>query len=210
MSQQTKIEVLSELRRRYVSAGRQPKRKLIAQAVELLGYHRKAAIRALRTRPKPILLPAVRVGRPRQYPADTLLPILKPIWFAAYPPCGSRLVALLPEWVPAYEQDHRPLEADVRESLLAVSARTLDRLLAPLRVSRRRRGGTRPGSLLRQSIPIRGEWTEEGPGAGWSWTPWRCAGARWMTGTAGGSTRWTFPPTGLNNARWKTAVTMAR
>lgn len=137
MSQQTKIEVLSELRRRYVSAGRQPKRKLIAQAVELLGSHRKAAIRALRNRPQPILLPAVRVGRPRQYPADTLLPILKPIWFAAYPPCGSRLVALLPEWVPAYEQDHRPLEADVRESLLAVSARTLDRLLAPLRVSRR-------------------------------------------------------------------------
>ena len=27
-----------------------------------------------------------------------------------------------------------------------------------------RRGGTRPGSLLRQSIPIRGSWTEEGPG----------------------------------------------
>ena len=48
--------------------------------------------------------------------------------------------------------------------LLAVRARTLDRLLAPLRVSLRRRGGTRPGSLLRQSIPIRGEWTEEGPG----------------------------------------------
>lgn len=28
----------------------------------------------------------------------------------------------------------------------------------------RRRGGTRPGSLLRQRIPVRGEWTEEGPG----------------------------------------------
>jgi hypothetical protein len=93
-----------------------------------------------------------------------LLPILKPIWFAAFQPCGSRLVALLPEWIPAYEADPRRLDSDVRESLLAVSARTLDRLLSPLRVSLRRRGGTRPGSLLRQSIPIRGEWTEEGPG----------------------------------------------
>jgi len=31
-------------------------------------------------------------------------------------------------------------------------------------VAAHRRGGTRPGSLLRQSIPIRGTWTEEGPG----------------------------------------------
>lgn len=46
-----------------------------------------------------------------------------------------------------------------------MSGRTLDRLLAPLRVDLRRRGGTRPGSLLRQSIPIRGTWDEEG--AGW-------------------------------------------
>jgi hypothetical protein len=53
----------------------------------------------------------------------------------------------------------------LRECLLAASARTFDRLLAPLRVSLRRRGGTRPGSLLRQSIPIRGQWDEEG--AGW-------------------------------------------
>jgi hypothetical protein len=164
MSQPTKAEVLSQLRRRYVSAGREHKRKLIGQAVELLGYHRKAAIRALRNSPKPIAAPTLLLGRPREYDPDALLPILKPIWFAAFQPCGSRLVALLPEWVPAYEQDHRRLDADVRASLLAVSARTLDRLLAPLRVSLRRRGGTKPGSLLRQSIPIRGEWTEEGPG----------------------------------------------
>jgi hypothetical protein len=35
----------------------------------------------------------------------------------------------------------------------AVSARTLDRLLAPLRAKTGRHCGTRPGSLLRQSIP---------------------------------------------------------
>ena len=71
---------------------------------------------------------------------------------------------MLPEWVPAYEAEHRRLTAEVREALLAVSARTLDRLLEPLRASAGRRGGTRPGSLLRQSIPIHGEWSEEGPG----------------------------------------------
>jgi hypothetical protein len=164
MSQPTKSEVLIQLRRQYRRAGRDYKRQLLTQAQTLLGYHRKAAIRALRHRLKPPASPALMLGRPREYHAATLLPILKPIWFAAFQPCGSRLVALLPEWLPAYEADHRRLDADVRESLLAVSARTLDRLLAPLRVSLRRRGGTKPGSLLRQSIPIRGEWTEEGPG----------------------------------------------
>ena len=164
MSKQTKEEVLARLRQRYRSAGKKHRRKLITQAVELLGYHRKAAIRALRSQPKPPVSPALLTGRPRAYHSATLLPILKPIWFAAFQPCGSRLQALLPEWLPAYETDHRRLDADVRQSLLAISARTLDRLLAPLRVSLRRRGGTRPGSLLRQSIPIRGEWTEEGPG----------------------------------------------
>jgi hypothetical protein len=104
------------------------------------------------------------LGRPRTYEPATLRPILKPIWFTAFQPCGTRLHALLPEWLPAYEADHRRLDADVRQSLLAASARTLDRLVAPLRAGQRHRGGTRPGNLLRQSIPIRGEWTEAGPG----------------------------------------------
>lgn len=164
MSQQTKEEVLILLRRRYISAGREHKRKLITQAMEVLGYHRKSAIRALRAKPRSPTVPSLIFGRPREYHPDTLLPVLKPVWFAAFQPCGSRLVAMLPEWLPAYEADHRRLDADVRASLLAVSARTLDRLLAPLRVSMRRRGGTKPGNLLRQSIPIRGDWTEEGPG----------------------------------------------
>jgi hypothetical protein len=164
MSQQTKSEVLGQLRRQYRRAGRDYKRQLLSQAVQLLGYHRKAAIRALRHTPPPPASPALILGRPREYHPDTLLPILKPIWFAAFQPCGRRLVAWLPEWWPAYEADDRRVDADVRASLLAISARTLDRLLAPRRVSLRRRGGTRPGSLLRQSIPIRGEWIEEGPG----------------------------------------------
>jgi len=164
MSTETKAQVLIRLRRRYVTAGTEHKTKLLDQAVERLGYHRKAAIRALRGAPAPPWAPALQLGRPKSYHPQTLLPVLKPIWFTAFQPCGSRLHALLPEWLPAYEADHRRLDADVRRALLAASARTLDRLIAPLRVSVRRRGGTRPGSLLRQSIPIRGPWTEEGPG----------------------------------------------
>lgn len=166
MSTETKDQVLARLRRRYTSAGSLHKGKLLDQAVELLGYHRKAAIRALSPR---AVEPAQRtlhlaLGRPKTYHSDRLLPILKPIWFKSFQPCGTRLHALLPEWLPAYEADHRRIDADLRHTLLQASARTLDRLLAPSRVGLVRRGGTRPGSLLRQSIPIRGTWTEEGPG----------------------------------------------
>lgn len=166
MSAKTRKEVLVKMRRQYGKAGPEYKRRLLDQAVEMLGYHRKAAIRALGgRRPSRVGVPALRLGRPMEYDPGRLLPVLKPIWFAALQPCGTRLAALLPEWVPAYEADHQRLDPDLREGLLSVSARTLDRLLGPLRVNLRRRGGTRPGSLLRQSIPIRGEWNEEG--AGW-------------------------------------------
>ncbi len=166
MSKETKDQVLGRLRRRYATAGTQHKAKLLDQAVDLLGYHRKAAIRALRQSPAKELAPKLNLvlGRPQTYQPGSLLPILKPIWFAAFQPCGSRLHALLPEWLPAYELEHRRLDGDLRQCLLKASPRTLDRLVAPLRVGLARRGGTRPGNLLRQSIPIRGTWTEEGPG----------------------------------------------
>lgn len=48
MSQPTRAEVLSKLRRRYETAGLEHKGKLLDQAQEMLGYHRKSAIRALR------------------------------------------------------------------------------------------------------------------------------------------------------------------
>jgi len=166
MSKETKEEVLARLRRRYASAGAEHKGKLLDQAVEVLGYHRKAAIRALGQQQLKKEPPRANVvlGRPKTYHPETLRPILKPIWFTAFQPCGSRLHALLPEWLPAYEVDHHRIDPDVRQCLLRASARTLDRLISPLRAGLARRGGTRPGSLLRQSIPIRGTWTEEGPG----------------------------------------------
>jgi hypothetical protein len=145
-------------RRQYAKAGLTFKHQLLDQAMALLGDHRKSAIRALRARPAPPRAVAVILGRPREYDPARLLPVLKPIWFAAFQPCG---------------------------------ARTLDRLIAPLRVTLRRRGGTRPGSLLRQSIPI-AESGRRRARAGWRWTPWLCAAARWMTRTPGCSMAWIY------------------
>jgi len=153
------------LRRRYERAGAEHKRKLLDQAQELLGYHRKAAIRSLRA---PMVEPAPRMisGRPVSYEPRVLLPWLRPIWQATDYACGRRLAAMLPEWVPAYEQHERKMPGEVREKLLRASGRTLDRLLEPLRGQGAGRSLTRPGTLLRHQIPIRGSVWEEGK-AGW-------------------------------------------
>jgi hypothetical protein len=167
MSQSTRIEVLEKLRRRYQAAGAEHKTKLIDQAVQLLGYHRKAAIRALRQGAvSSIKGPAVLSGRPVKYEPNLLLPWLRPIWQASDYACGRRLVAMLPEWIPAYEQHEKRMPGEVREKLLLASGRTLDRLLEPLRGQGAGRSMTRPGTLLRQQIPIRGSLWEEGK-AGW-------------------------------------------
>ena len=72
-------------------------------------------------------------GRPKDYDPDKLLSPLKVIWLAALQPCGERLKACLPDWLPAYEADHLRLDADVRQALLTASRATLDRLLIPAR-----------------------------------------------------------------------------
>jgi hypothetical protein len=164
MNQTTRNQVLEKLRRRCETAGAEHKRKRIDRAVQLLGYHRKAAIRALRQRPQ-VRGPVILTGRPGQFEPGLLLPWLRPIWQATDYACGQRLVAMLPEWVPAYEQHERRLPSEVREKLLLASGRTLDRLLVPLRVAGGGRSLTRPGTLLRQPIPIRGRvWEAHKPG----------------------------------------------
>jgi len=43
---------------------------------------------------------------------------LRPIWQASDYACGRRLVAMLPEWIPAYEQHEKRLPGEMREKLL--------------------------------------------------------------------------------------------
>ena len=165
MSQNTRNEVLEKMCRRYENGGPEHRKKLIDEAVELFGYHRKSAIRRLSAGPIRASA-APRAGRPRKYDSGLLLPVLKSIWFSGQQPCGKRLVSMMPEWVPAYEAYHRSISAGVRDRLLEASAATLDRLLQPCRIEQGKgRSGTKPGTMLRQSIPIRGgSWEEDEPG----------------------------------------------
>lgn len=151
MSQNTRKEVLQKLRKQYAKAGRKYRCQLLDQAVELLGYHRKSALRALRRdQPKGMADPVSRpAGRPRVYDAEQLLPALQTIWLTAQQPCGRRLESLMAEWVPAFESYHHSLGSSAREQLLQASSATLDRLLQPLRCQYEpRRAVTKPGARI--------------------------------------------------------------
>ncbi len=61
------------------------------------------------------------------------LRFLKEIWLAAEQPCGKCLKAAVGGWLPHYEQGR--LEECIREKLESLSPATIDRLLAPCRVT---------------------------------------------------------------------------
>jgi hypothetical protein len=164
MSLRTRQEVVDRLRSKYQNAGRPYRRKLIDELCSVGGYERKYAIKILNgQRPGPR---GRRRGgsRARYGPAETQ--VVAVIWKLGDYPCGKRLRAMLPLWLPAYEQRHGVLSADRRQKLHRVSASTLDRLLAPRRLKLVKRvGGTKPGRLLRTQIPVRCEnWDIDRPG----------------------------------------------
>ena len=164
MKQDIKRDLLPKLRNRYAKRGREGKSQMLDELCEDYGYERKYAIKLLGdTVPAPG--GQVRSGPAPQY--SLIEPVVRTIWLAAEQPCGKRLVAALPRWLPHYQRHHGTLSARQRVLLLSVSAATLDRLLAGARNEEplRGRGGTKPGSLLKIHIPIRtGTWDVRLPG----------------------------------------------
>ena len=80
--------------------------------------------------------------------------------------CSSQLKTVIPMWLPYYEQEYKPIYDETRLLLLSVSPATLDRILSPVRAHYRKGCcGTKPGTLLRNQIPIRTDnWDIGSPG----------------------------------------------
>jgi hypothetical protein len=163
-----KSEYVSEIYKRYKKArSRAEKSRLLDEICATCGVHRKHALRLLRRHRDPQRARPRKRGRPSRYRSAELLRALRKIWLAANLPCSKRLKAILPLWLPGYEKVEEPLAADVREKLLALSPATIDRLLERTRLQHTTRGRstTKPGTLLRNKIPINtGQWQESRPG----------------------------------------------
>ncbi len=153
MSIEAKGQYLGRIHGRYQRAGREHKSKILDEFCEVCGYHRKAALRLL-NRPLERAC-AKRPGRKPVYDAKKLLGPLRTIWLASEQPCGKRLKEIIPAWLPHLKKG---IPADVRRQLLELSAATIDRLLASARMRHPRRGlgTTKPGSLLRHQVALRG------------------------------------------------------
>jgi len=155
-------EQLERWRRRYEGRGPKGKVQLLDELCEEYGYHRKHAIRLLNG------TKTVRKSPPGPQPQyQPILEVVQRIWAAGEQPCGKRLLPMLELWLPYYQKRYGKLLPSQRRLANEVSAATLDRLLVPARAQSVLRGlcGTKPGSLLRQQIPIQGEvWDEKRPG----------------------------------------------
>ena len=156
---------LKAIRSRYRRAGKKAKTTMLDEFCAVCGYHRKYAIRLLNQGGKAGR--RRRPGRKPRYAGPELLTALKRIWFASDQMCSKKLKAAIPLWLPHYATVYPALTAETQERLLSISAATIDRLLKPVRVVHARRGlgGTRPGSLLKNQIPIRTHfWDVSQPG----------------------------------------------
>ena len=150
---QSKREYLARIKDRYRHVSREGKKRILDEFCAVCGHHRKHAIRLLRsdgrTRKK-------KPGRPCQYNKEDIQ-VLEDIWLASDRPCASRLIGMIPLWLPFYEKRHGDLEASRREKLLTIRARTLDRILKATRQKHGSRGlsGTKHGDYLKTNIPIK-------------------------------------------------------
>ena len=153
MVSRSKKEYLAKIKDRYRHAGRKHKKIILDEFCEVCGHHRKHAIRLLckdaRTCKK-------KPGRPGEYGPEAIR-VLEDIWLNADRPCSSRLVGMMPLWLPFYEKRHGDLEATTRQKVLNAKPRTLDRVLGPTRKKHGSRGlsGTRHGDYLKSNIPVK-------------------------------------------------------
>lgn len=158
--QQSKYELAAALRVRYRRGSRAAKGQILDEFVAATGYHRKRAIHLLRAGPPPPR--AGHGGRPRTH-SPVVIGALRVAAEESTWLCGKRLAPFLAELVPALEQERvLRLEPAVRALLLGMSAATIDRRLRPFRLQLRPHGlgTTKPGSLLKQQVPVR------------TYTPW--------------------------------------
>ena len=177
--------VTSAVQNRYVKAIKKAKTMILDEFCTTTGYNRVYAARILRLKVGKVIGYARMGGkkikyvigkkkktkkkRDKIYTYDVFLK-LKKIWAIFDFICSKRLTPFMAEAVEKLEY-HREIDLTdkVREKLTKISASTIDRLLKSekdkFRLGKGRKG-TKPGTLLKHSIPIRtfADWNDAKPG----------------------------------------------
>ena len=174
-----KRSVVKVIALRYKKARKKEKKVILNEFIELTGYNRCYATYLLRSHGKRIRISkdivlvgditkkAARVGH-RIYD-DGVFHVLKKIWFIMDCICGKRLAPILQEIIAKLER-HKEIKLDrtTRGKLRKISASSIDRLLSAEKKKSviKGRSNTKPGTLLKNQIPIRtfSDWDEKRPG----------------------------------------------
>jgi hypothetical protein len=142
------------------------KQKILDEFTCATGYPRKHAIRVLKNR-VPKRWRRKRTGYQTVYRGD-VVQTLEQIWEIYGHICPKRLQPFLPEAIRVLERCQEiELSEETKELLLKISSASIDRCLRPIRLKTRHGlSTTKPGSLLKNLIPVRTftEWDEERPG----------------------------------------------
>ena len=180
-----KKAVTKELKKRYNRATKKEKGVMLDEFCATTGYNRSYAswilkikkdrvLGYMKTGGKTIKFVAAKAkagkrGRPKIYTYDVFLALRK-IWVVFDLICGKRLAPFMAEAVGKLKK-HKEIETtgEVDRKLTTMSASTIDRLLKKEKDRYRLgkgRSGTKPGTLLKNQIPIRtfADWDNAVPG----------------------------------------------
>jgi len=152
---------------RYKRSDKAGKSLILDELCATMGWHRNHARKALMQSLTPRLV-RPRAPRPPIYGPEVIV-ALAFCWAVLGAPTGKRLAPIMAELVPRLRRfDELLISDDTELALLAMSPATMDRRLAADRAKLLFRGHshTKPGSLLKDSIPIRtwAEWNDAVPG----------------------------------------------
>jgi hypothetical protein len=165
MTSKSKRELLDAIRPRYLRAKKAGKELMLDEFCAATGYHRKYAVRLLKHDPKPRGLK--KTGRKKVY-QGAVVEALVQIWEICGRICSRRLHPFLPEIIGVLEQHQELiLSAEDKLLLLRMSRASIDRCLQPARFEHPHGlSTTKPGTLLKQAIPVRifTPWEDERPG----------------------------------------------
>ena len=168
MSLKSKNELLEVVRPRYLKARKFEKQKILDEFTSATGYHRKHAIRVLKNQ---VQVENRLKGKTKTYQrlyCGEVVQALEQVWEIYGHICSKRLQPFLPEAIRVLERCQEiKLSQDTKELLLKISSASIDRVLRPIRLQPRHGlSATKPGSLLKNLIPVRTftEWDEERPG----------------------------------------------
>ena len=164
----TRNEVIEDQKAKYRLATKKVKSQILNSLVVSTGLSRDRLARKLKDTNKKTIRVKHNSGRKVIYD-DSIVRELKRLWELLDYPCGKRMAAAMSPLLDALERHHSmSFQAEILIKLRTMSASTIDRLLFRVKqgLTLKGRSTTKPGTLLRQNIPLRlgTQWDDAKPG----------------------------------------------